>query len=204
MFYEILMFIVEVIVLLIFLTFLSLLVEWFRRKIEARMQNRMGPTYTGYGGILQPLADFIKLLSKEDIELKYADNSAIGISILSSLIVFTVSLFFTPIVGRTALSFEGDIIVLMLLVALGTVLLYVAGWACHNVFSIIGAIRLMAIILAFDIPLFIVSIIPAILTNTFTVNVIAYRIFNVYLMTPLVIPIIIAAFLIFIFQFKQK
>jgi NADH-quinone oxidoreductase subunit H len=51
-----------------FLFLLTLFCDWMERKIEARIQNRVGPMVAGPGGILQPLADFIKLLTKEDIE----------------------------------------------------------------------------------------------------------------------------------------
>ncbi len=52
---------------LIFLGVVSLFAEWYDRKIYARLQNRVGPFHTGYHGVLQPLADIIKLLAKEDI-----------------------------------------------------------------------------------------------------------------------------------------
>ena len=50
-----------------FILFFTMFCDWVERKIEARMQNRMGPTYTGPAGVLQPFADFVKLLTKEDI-----------------------------------------------------------------------------------------------------------------------------------------
>ncbi|HDM92787.1 MAG TPA: NADH-quinone oxidoreductase subunit H, partial [Candidatus Korarchaeota archaeon] len=55
----------------------SLLTEWYKRKVVARMENRMGPSYTGPIGILQPLADFFKLLTKEEIIPGGADAVAL-------------------------------------------------------------------------------------------------------------------------------
>ena len=55
-----------------FILLLTLFCDWVERKIEARIQNRVGPMVAGPGGILQPLADFIKLLTKEDIEPREA------------------------------------------------------------------------------------------------------------------------------------
>ena len=52
--------------LIVVVGILSLFFEWFDRKAFARLQNRYGPLHTGPSGLLQPLADFIKLYSKED------------------------------------------------------------------------------------------------------------------------------------------
>ena len=52
---------------LLFLLVYSTFCEWFDRKLYARMQNRIGPLHTGRSGILQPVADIIKLFAKEDI-----------------------------------------------------------------------------------------------------------------------------------------
>ena len=64
-----LVFLVRVLVFpgFLFLLVLVLFFDWFERKVSARFQNRMGPSYTGPFGILQPIADYIKLFSKEDI-----------------------------------------------------------------------------------------------------------------------------------------
>ena len=52
---------------LLFIFLLTLLFEWYERKLNARLQNRSGPRFTGPVGLLQPFADFVKLLSKEDL-----------------------------------------------------------------------------------------------------------------------------------------
>ena len=51
-----------------FILFLTLFCDWVERKLEARIQNRVGPMVAGPAGLFQPLADLIKLLTKEDIE----------------------------------------------------------------------------------------------------------------------------------------
>ncbi|MGC8960878.1 MAG: NADH-quinone oxidoreductase subunit H, partial [Candidatus Bathyarchaeia archaeon] len=58
----------------VFAILLALAFEWIDRKFYAKLQNRVGPLYTGPSGILQPLADLIKLLSKEDITPRAADK----------------------------------------------------------------------------------------------------------------------------------
>src|SRR4030043_1922623 len=74
---------------LLFLFVYSTFCEWFDRKVYARLQNRMGPTHTGRFGLLQPVADFVKLLAKEDIVPERADKR-----------LFTV----LPVVGIAAVS----------------------------------------------------------------------------------------------------
>jgi hypothetical protein len=59
---------------ILFLFVYSTFAEWFDRKVYARLQNRMGPTHTGRWGLLQPIADFVKLMSKEDIVPERADK----------------------------------------------------------------------------------------------------------------------------------
>ena len=63
----------------VFLFVYSTFCEWFDRKIYARLQNRMGPTHTGRSGLLQPVADFIKLLAKEDIVPEKADKTLFNV-----------------------------------------------------------------------------------------------------------------------------
>src|SRR5512139_163396 len=96
-----------------FIFFLTLFCDWIERKIEARMQNRIGPSVAGPGGVLQPLADFVKLLAKEDIVPLDAKRFIFKASpiLAFSMLVFAVS--FLPINGSSAIpnsSFSGDLI----------------------------------------------------------------------------------------------
>ena len=96
-----------------FLFFFTMFCDWIERKIEARMQNRMGPTFTGPGGILQPFADVVKLLTKEDIVPRGAKKTVFRLApiISFSIIVFAIS--YLPIDGAAVIpnsSFDGDLI----------------------------------------------------------------------------------------------
>ena len=73
-----------------FILLLTLFCDWMERKIEARLQNRVGPMVAGPGGILQPLADFIKLLTKEDIEPRDAKKIVFR---YAPLVAFTIMVF---------------------------------------------------------------------------------------------------------------
>ncbi|MEM3394289.1 MAG: complex I subunit 1 family protein, partial [Candidatus Methanomethylicia archaeon] len=141
---------------ILFLLFLAFIFEWVDRKAYARFQNRIGPLYAGPSGILQPLADFIKLMAKEDITPKYVDSIFFNnIPILAVVIPLFASLYI-PLDGSPILiPFEGDIVLLLTLMTIYTIFVFIAGWASTNRFSIVGATRAILQFLAYEIPMFI-------------------------------------------------
>jgi NADH-quinone oxidoreductase subunit H len=150
--------------------------DWVERKIEARMQNRMGPTFTGPGGILQPFADVVKLLTKEDIVPRGAKKTVFRLApiISFSIIVFAIS--YLPIDGAAVIpnsSFDGDLIFVMALITIANFFLFLSGWASANPYSDIGASRLLTQFLGYDIPLVILALAPAFLAGSLTIASIA-------------------------------
>jgi NADH-quinone oxidoreductase subunit H len=159
-----------------FILFFTLFCDWVERKIEARMQNRMGPTFTGPAGVLQPFADFLKLLTKEDIVPRGAKRTIFKLApILSfSILVFAVS--FLPIDGASVIpdsGFAGDLIFVMALVTVANFLLFLSGWASANPYGTIGAARVLTQFLGYDIPLFLLALAPAFLAGTLSIAAIA-------------------------------
>jgi NADH-quinone oxidoreductase subunit H len=159
-----------------FLFFFTMFCDWVERKIEARMQNRMGPTFTGPSGILQPFADVVKLLTKEDIVPRGAKKTVFRLApILSfSIIVFAIS--FLPIDGAAVIpnsSFSGDLIFIMALITIANFFLFLSGWASANPYGDIGASRLLTQFLGYDIPLVILALAPAFLAGSLTIASIA-------------------------------
>jgi NADH-quinone oxidoreductase subunit H len=159
-----------------FLFFFTMFCDWVERKIEARMQNRMGPTFTGPGGILQPFADVVKLLTKEDIVPRGAKKTVFRLApiISFSIIVFAIS--YLPIDGAAVIpnsSFNGDLIFVMALITIANFFLFLSGWASANPYSDIGASRLLTQFLGYDIPLFILALAPAFLAGSLTIASIA-------------------------------
>ncbi|RLE76985.1 MAG: NADH-quinone oxidoreductase subunit NuoH [Thermoprotei archaeon] len=155
----------------IFIGILSLLYEWIDRKFYAKIQNRVGPLYAGPHGILQPLADFIKLLSKEDIIPEGADKPLFT---LAPILFFTVNLLLTlllPICGAAGvISFTGDLIFLAALLTIISILVYMAGVSSSNRFAVIGAERAILQLIGYEIP-FMLSIISVALTsNSLTIK----------------------------------
>ena len=159
-----------------FVLFFTLFCDWVERKIEARLQNRVGPSVAGPGGILQPLADFIKLLTKEDIMPLDAKRLLFKAApILSfSVMVFSVSLL--PIDGSSAIpgsSFAGDLIFIMALVTIANFLLFLSGWASASPYGSLGAARVLTQFLGYDIPLLMLALGPAFLAGSLSIAGIA-------------------------------
>lgn len=161
-----------------FIVALALLYDWVERKVEARMENRVGPLYTGLGGILQPLADYIKLFTKEDITPRSADRILFTIAppLTFTLIVF--AFYLIPIDGRAVIAaggsgFEGDLIVLIALTAFANLMIFVSGWASTNPYGTVGAVRVLTQFIGYDVQLTILALSPAFLARSLSISTIA-------------------------------
>jgi len=159
-----------------FVLFFTLFCDWVERKIEARIQNRVGPSVAGPGGILQPLADFMKLLTKEDIMPLDAKRILFKASPLLSFSVMVFSVSLLPIDGSSAIpgsSFAGDLIFIMALVTIANFLLFLSGWASASPYGSLGAARVLTQFLGYDIPLLMLALGPAFLAGSLSIAGIA-------------------------------
>ncbi len=148
---------------ILFLILYAFLLEWLDRKVYARIQSRVGPLITGPKGILQPVADFIKLLSKEDITPDTADRFGFTITPLIALFVALLSLFFIPVVSYEGLiSFPGDLLFVIFISTVFNIMIILAGYFATSGFSTVGAARAGLQFVGYEIP-FVISIIPVML-----------------------------------------
>ncbi len=172
----------------IFLLALVLFFDWLERKVAARFQNRMGPTYAGPFGILQPIADYIKLFSKEDITPKQTNKLLFVAAPILAFSLFVFALFYIPIDGSNVVlnsSFEGDLILVLLLMTLANFGIFLSGWASLNPYSGIGATRVLTQFLGYDIPLIILAIGPTFLAKSLSlVNITASQSIPFALLIP--------------------
>jgi NADH-quinone oxidoreductase subunit H len=155
-----------------FILALTLFCDWIERKLEARIQNRAGPMVAGPSGILQPLADFIKLLTKEDIEPKGVKRFVFKFAPLAAFAIMVFAFCFIPIDGASVLSstgFAGDLLVILTFATIANFILFLAGWASNNPYGIIGSARVLTQFLGYDIPLFILALSPAFLAGTLSI-----------------------------------
>ena len=151
---------------LVFQVAAALTFEWLDRKLLARFQRRMGPPW------YQPLADMIKLLSKEDLLPKDADDfTAALLPIISLSSVLTAGLY-VPIAGFSPFSFEGDLIVVIFLMSVPTLAYYLAGIISVGVYSLLGGGRSLLQFFSYEVPLLIALSGPAILSGSWSISMI--------------------------------
>jgi len=135
------------------------------RKLSAWMQDRIGPNRVGPKGLLQPLADGIKLLLKEEVIPGHVDRIlfllAPGISVFTALLAFAV-VPFGPVGEPGVPSFLRFIIApgidigLVFIFSIGSLAVYgvvLGGWASNNKYSALGALRASAQVVSYEIPL---------------------------------------------------
>jgi len=171
-----------------FILALTLFCDWIERKIEARIQNRVGPMVAGPGGILQPLADFIKLLTKEDIEPHGVKRFVFKFAPLMAFVIMVFAFCFIPIDGNSVLStsgFAGDLLIILTFATIANFILFLAGWASNNPYGIIGAARVLTQFLGYDIPLFILALSPAFLAGTLSIfGIVSSQTIPYFLLAP--------------------
>jgi len=147
----------------LFLSLAGMAAEFCDRKLYARMQNRQGPPW------FQPLADFIKLSSKEDIIPEDANPLMFRLMPLIALAAAATAILYIPIWGTKALfSFEGDLVIVVYLLTIPTMTFFLAGWYSASLYSMIGAVRSLTQLLAYEVPLYLALLAPACLADNWS------------------------------------
>jgi len=149
---------------LLFQLIAGLAFEWLDRKLLARFQRRVGPPW------FQPVADLIKLISKEELLPKGANELVAALLPLVSLSSVLTAGLYIPIAGFTPFSFEGDLIVIMFLMSVPTLAYYLAGVVSVGIYSIMGGGRSLLQYFSYEVPLIITLSCPAIMAGSWSVE----------------------------------
>ncbi|MFN2127978.1 MAG: complex I subunit 1/NuoH family protein, partial [Anaerolineales bacterium] len=156
--------ILGVLIVVIFVLVMDIFLVWMERKVVARFQDRLGPNRVGPYGLIQPIADVIKLLIKEDTTPKGADvlvyNLAPVIALASVLVIWAVIPFAPTLVGA---EINIGILFIVAFGGIGTLAIIMAGWSSNNKYALIGAFRTVAQVVSYEIPMVIALLIPVIL-----------------------------------------
>jgi NADH-quinone oxidoreductase subunit H len=183
------------VVLISIMMVIDILLVWVERKVVARFQDRLGPNRVGPFGLIQPFADIIKLLIKEDITPGGADRVVYN---LAPILSMTSVLLLWAIVPLAPVIFGVDLNVGALYIiaagAIGTLSIIMAAWASNNKYALIGAFRQVAVLVSFEVPMIATLLVPTILTGSMGLNEIVQR-QNVWfvLVTPLAAIIFLIA-----------
>lgn len=126
---------------------------WFERRMVARMQDRLGPNRVGPAGLLQSIADGVKMFTKEDIVPRAADK---WVHLLAPIVAVAPVMFMLAVVPWARGVVPSDINVAVLFViavsSVSAVGLMMAGWGSNNKFALLGAMRAVAQLVSYEIP----------------------------------------------------
>jgi NADH-quinone oxidoreductase subunit H len=156
-----------VLLLISLLMVLDIFLVWVERKVVSRFQDRIGPNRVGPFGLIQPFADIIKLMIKEDTTPSGADKVVYNIAPMLSMMSVLILWAIVPL-APTILGVDLNIGALYLIAAgaIGTLSILMAGWASNNKFALIGAFRQVAVMVSFEIPMLTMLLIPTILAGS--------------------------------------
>jgi len=151
-------------------TYITLL----ERKFAARMQSRIGPYRVGPHGLLQPIADALKLMMKEDVVPTAADrrvyNLAPIVFLIPCMLIFA-TIPFAPGLGVADLNI--GILFFLAVSSMEIVGLFMAGWGSNNKYALLSAMRAVNQIISYDLPFIFSALIPVLLTGSLKLGDIA-------------------------------
>src|SRR5438876_4552140 len=146
----------------VFLTLFALM-SVLERKILGRIQNRYGPNRVGPFGLFQPIADGIKMLIKEDIVPARADKL---VHFLAPILIAAAAILALGVIpyGRnmTPFTIDGGILFFFAVGSTTELAVFMAGWGSNNKFSMLGAMRAIAQMVSYELPL-IITVLPVVM-----------------------------------------
>lgn len=154
---------VVIVAIILWMVLMVLILIWLERKSAARIQDRLGPNRVGPWGLLQPVADTIKMLIKEDIVPENADRFihtlAPMIAMMPPVLAFAVIPW-----GRGMYPVDVNVGVLWIVAvaSIGTIGVFLGGYGSNNKYSLLGGMRAVAQMVSYEIPQ-VLTIVPIVL-----------------------------------------
>jgi NADH-quinone oxidoreductase subunit H len=163
----------------ILLTTLAYL-QWVERKVIAHVQVRMGPSRVGPHGLLQPLADVVKLLTKEDLLPPYVH---LGFYLLAPFLAVSMALISVAVIpfGPEVQAFgystwlqltdlNVGLLFVLAISSLGVYGIALAGWASNNKYSLLGGLRSSAQMISYELPMSLAIASPLLIAGTLSLR----------------------------------
>ena len=158
---------------------------WAERKVAAFLQDRVGPNRAGWGGLLQPLADGMKLFAKEEFEPDTKNRFLffVGPAIAMSTALMTSAVIpwgdKLEIFGRTvylqATDIDGSLLYIFAIVSIGVYGIMIGGWASNNKFSLMGAVRAASQMVSYEVAMGLSVIALIMMTGTLSLKEISIQ-----------------------------
>ncbi len=172
---------VKIVVLLFVLMTALAYLSWFERKIIAHIQSRWGPYYVGAHGLLQPLADGVKFLFKEDLTLPAADKVLYILSPFLALSLAMTTLALIPFGPATVYIFgqptqlvvanvDVGLLFLFAITSIGVYGVALAGWSSNSKYSLLGGLRSSAQMISYEVSLTLSVVGVLLLAGSFNFN----------------------------------
>jgi NADH-quinone oxidoreductase subunit H len=153
------------------LVWFTLIGLWVERKGSARVQDRMGPNRVGPNGLFQVFADLGKMITKEDITPEGADkpvyNIAPLLAIAAVVLIWAVVPFSKDLIGA---DLNVGAIYFISVASLGTLAILLAGWSSNNKYALLGALRAVAALVSYEIPMVLSILVPVMLAGTMSMQ----------------------------------
>jgi NADH-quinone oxidoreductase subunit H len=159
-------FVIPTVVLLVFILANAVYLQYVERKVLGHMQARLGPMRAGWHGLLQPIADAVKLLLKEDIIPTKADKWVFSIAPLIAVIMAFGAMVVIPFgpatdfygllskkVPLSVSNLNIGVLYILAFASVGTYGVIMAGWASNNKYSLMGGFRSAAQMISYEIPM---------------------------------------------------
>ncbi len=144
---------------------------WLERKLAARVQDRLGPNRVGPYGLVQTVADALKLLTKEDITPDNAErlsyNLAPGLAVFAVLMLLLVIPFGPGLIGA---DINVGVLYLVAMGSVGIMAILMAGWSSNNKYALLGGFRAVAQLLSYEIPMILSMSVPVLFAGTMSME----------------------------------
>ena len=146
---------------------ITILLIWVERRVAARFADRIGPNRVGPFGLIQPIADVLKLLTKELITPVGVDKpiyNAAPLLILASVLLIWAVIPFSPV--HIGVDLEIGALYFLTVGSFSTLAVIMAGWASNNKYALLSAFRVVAQLISYEVPLALALLTPILLAGS--------------------------------------
>ncbi|MEO5776557.1 MAG: NADH-quinone oxidoreductase subunit NuoH [Flavobacterium sp.] len=174
-----------IVVIFAFTMVMAMYSTWAERKVAAFLQDRVGPNRAGWGGLLQPLADGMKLFAKEEFEPNTPNRFLffVGPAIAMSTALMTSAVIpwgdKLEIFGRTvylqATDLDASLLYIFAILSVGVYGIMIGGWASNNKFSLMGAVRAASQMVSYEVAMGLSVIALIMMTGTLSLKEISMQ-----------------------------